>query len=290
MLIKTPSRREFIRYSGIGAASAMFLAGSKDAKGQMLAVVGAKPPAGGGGTPPATNRTLWIDFTQNATLYQAFGHPPTGQPVTNGQAVQGAADPVGTYQLLGVSTAPVLLTSGLNGRDALDGTATSTGYIVHEFSSNTAIPLSSLITASSAAVLASVRIVNDCAAGTIGNGWADASPIFLDNQGWFAVYGRSAAGQNYIGISNYPDIAEIAVSKNTNYIVVARHSGGFIYISVNNGSETSTASGNTQVLTAPGSAFTSISGGSFPGYAGELLVYNAGAFPTAAYSYMAGRW
>lgn len=38
MLIRTPSRREFIKYSGVGLGAAAFLAGQRNARGQMQAI------------------------------------------------------------------------------------------------------------------------------------------------------------------------------------------------------------------------------------------------------------
>lgn len=257
---------------------------------------GRAPTAGAPAGPPATNRTLWLDPTDNNSLYGSTSAPWSSQGRTDGQAISGIKD-TSAPTVIGANVGDcVLETSGINGLSSIDCTAQTAGYGLVDPDDNSVKNLSSIMTVSDFAYLGVIYITSDCRAGTLSNGWTDASSLFNDASAWMGIYCRYSGGQNYIGYSNYDsnyDTVEVPISLNTRYIVVARHTGGNIYISVNGGSETSTASGNTGSIATVARILLAYSASSvvmFPGLVGEEITYDAGAVPTVAYNYLAAKW
>lgn len=256
-----------------------------------------RAPAGGGSSgPPATNRTLWLDINDNNSLFGTVGSPWGSQGRTDGQSTPGVKDTASPTVIGVVSGGCLFEATGINNLGSLDCAAATDGYGVVDPDDTSAKTIADLMSASDLAFLMAVTVTSNCRAGTVGNGWADASGILTDASAWMGLYCRNSGGQNYLGYSNYDsnyDTAEIAISLNTRYIFVARHTGGNIYVSINNGSETSAASGNVG-STASTMNFLrgyTVSGVvQFPGLVGEVLTYSAGAFPTDAYNYLAGKW
>lgn len=118
--------------------------------------------------------------------------------------------------------------------------------------------------------------------------------ILSDVGGFFALYLRSS---NKIGVYNWDgseDKVEIAVTYGASHVVRIRHDSGSIYISLDGGSESSTASGNTTTLTNQLIVGTGYSGThAYNGRVGELAIYNAaisGSNLSDATQYFTDKW
>jgi hypothetical protein len=131
-----------------------------------------------------------------------------------------------------------------------------------------------------------------------GNPWLNSIVVADGSQFWGIHIRRSSTGPDVHKLQFYnwdgnSDVTEITVTTNTNYVACLRHDGTNIYGSINGGSESSVASGNTTStigrIAVGGSATAS---NALAGSIGEILIYNAalsGSNLTNAIAYM-GRW
>lgn len=259
--------------------------------GPGRAGVGGAPPA-----PPATNRTLWLDMSSTTYLWTDITDPLTNHPA-DGADVRTMSDAGGgAYRAASSGDVCEYDATGINSLGSVN-CVPSTGLYSLVNSSLTAQNIGVFLDADEWSMLAVVYVTANCEAGSTGWVYGNASPVLVDDQGYIApLYCRYSGGQNYLGVGNYDsnsDFAEVAISLNTRYIFVGRHSGGTIYASVNGGSESSAASGNTGSLAGTAKFVGSVgaTGNFFPGMVGEVLIYDtSGAFPTTAYSYLAAKW
>ena len=121
--------------------------------------------------------------------------------------------------------------------------------------------------------------------------------VFGDNGQYMGLLLRIVSGQAKVIAYNWDgnaDSVEIDISVSTSYVARIRHTGGNLYLSINGGSESSVASGNTSVLTgAPKVGFSSSGSTYFNGRIGEFAVYNinlAGSDLNDATTYFTDKW
>lgn len=142
---------------------------------------------------------------------------------------------------------------GLAARRPTETTAFPASVLCADFfgtSTNTMpnVALSNFITASSGAVVVSVIV--DAISSNVAVSYNNDG-IIADGSIYMGLYARNLSGVTFYAY-NW-DGSEDAPSRTgavgTAYVLMWRHHGGNIYISVNGGTEVSVASGNTQVLT-----------------------------------------
>jgi hypothetical protein len=131
------------------------------------------------------------------------------------------------------------------------------------------------------------------AANNVANEW-ELTPLIRDFGGWWGVHLRTNGGVHTVEAYNWDtnsDVVTKTISLDTDYVVMVRHESGNLYISINNGSESSVASGDTGDLTNVVNIAKGVSTW-FNGKIGEFILYDAalsGADLTDAHSYFS-RW
>lgn len=157
--------------------------------------------------------------------------------------------------------------------------------------------LSDVISASACTVIMAIR---PYATGTNESTPSYNTPLFSDEGGKFGIHQQlnTLYAHNYDG--NSDATPAINISLNTDYIVMARHSGGTLYFSVLSGaggatrSDQSVASGNTSNLTSKvyvGRGIVGASSYRFAGYIGEVAIFDSDEGATnSMLTDMVGRW
>jgi hypothetical protein len=244
--------------------------------------------------PSATNRTLWFNSSDADHLYDV-----SNGAVTNGEEVSIWREEGGTIvgYYVGTPWGPIYTTNAINSLPALDFTTATTDRYFRLFESDTFGTLlapSSAVSASAFTIFLAFRVQSAC---TDDATWYNNTALLSFNNYNAGVSCRTNGGTTTVYVANYDgshDTVGVTVSANANHVLMIRHEGGNLYISVDNGSESSVASGNTSDLT--GEVRIGINPDntqSFPGYIGEVVAYNAalsGTPLTSTYSYMLDKW
>ena len=207
---------------------------------------------------------------------------PAGTVSYNGDSVSGCYVWGAQFSETAADTTYILTTDhlhhkGINGYSSLvfDGsndTLTSTAILSNVIANNAA----------------TVFIVMQSASTVAGNAF-----LFRDNNGFFTV-GRNGGDARISNDDGAADNANAAFTINTPTVIIARHASGNIRISVNNGAESTTASGNTTTLTNALRIGTDGAGASpWAGKIAEILVCNADLTSTQRtqiYTYLATKY
>lgn len=141
---------------------------------------------------------------------------------------------------------------GLAARRPLEATAFPAGVLCADFNGSTnvlpSIALSNFITASSGAVIVSVIVDAVSSNNSISY---NNDGIIADGSIYMGLYARNLSGVTFHAFNwdGSEDAPSTTGSVGTAYVLMWRHHGGNMYVSVNGGTEVSVASGNTQVLT-----------------------------------------
>lgn len=248
-------------------------------------------------TPSATNRTLWLNASDNDLIYTAAGNPPTGA-VSNGNEVQQwlaeEGDMSARYRVA-TSDSPTWNSAGINSLGALQFNGTDDEYSLRADDGTTARTVANIFTANHTVFIAfrmtgapfnntTNPYINDALMADGGSYWG----IHLtDHGGTYSIdaFCYSGSSQHY---------ASQTILLDTDYVVMMRSDGTNIYCSINNGSEASTASGNPDNTTNEVVIGASQFGDQFTNARiGEILVYNAaltGTPFTDTYQYMLDKW
>lgn len=250
-------------------------------------------------SPASANRTLWLNASDADHLFTSKGPPPSGA-VSDGSLVdawndEDAADILAEVDL-GVPPAgkPTWDNNGISGIGDLifDGVGNNMRLTNDAISSPKT--LADLITATEFTLFFVFQLTADA---------TNKANLYENTQLWggpgaHAIYFKTSGGTSTVHLLNDDgsiDSVSKTINKNQTYVLMCRHQGGNIYISVNNGSETSIASGNTTPLTY----FIYIGynqfslGDYFPGKIGEVLIYNAaltGSNFTDTMAYLMDKW
>lgn len=173
------------------------------------------------------------------TGQQAWYEANTESYVDN-DAVGTLTDKSGNSRNLTQGTAgakPTFKTSIVNGKSVyrFDGGDYATGAAISSFISNSAYTIMVVFKASSI--------------GTNGASYAN-NRVFADSAAYFGLFlkttGPSAIAYNWDGSD---DNVSATISTGTFYLATMRHSSGTLYLQINQNTEVSIASGNTQVMT-----------------------------------------
>lgn len=268
-------------------------------------IIGYSRTFGGGASLPQTNLTMHFDFSDISTLYKTY--TPTNNPAYSDVATADADVIEIACSIVPIATSdwtlhnanddtrsPILrLTTPLLGSQCLDFDG-SNDKLVLGTRDGTNLAISNVFAAGAKTCLIAFRCESLPASdGVFQPLFADAS---VGNFFW-GVYVYNQAGtvkllfQNHDG--NYDSLFGDTIAVNTNYVAMARHESGTLYSSLNGGSESSIASGNTSNMT--NSPF--LCGGSdasvFNGRIGEIACYNAaltGTDLSDAITYFTDKW
>jgi len=256
--------------------------------------------AGGGSSLPTTNLTAHFDFSDLATLYKtctpgnnpayssaasADGdaiaiiqstHPVTPSDITAHPA--GNSSP--TFPTL-KQTTPLLGTRCLD----FDG-----GDFLRIMNRTADSDFSTAITASAGTMIVAFRILAFPSAGN-----ADVIFASKDNGAYFGIYAANQSG-THVSCLNFDGSYlsnNHAAAIDENHVVMWRHESGVLYSSIDGGSESSVASGNTSPVTAIGIGGCDGSTRPFDGRIGEVAVWDialTGADLTNAIAYFTDKW
>lgn len=266
-------------------------------------------PQGAAPAPPSTNLTFWMDGSDLSTLWKTNtqGNNPCW-------SVQASADddiieaiqslypgPTSEYTVSNggnVFTAvpKVKMTTPLLGTQCLDFDGSDDVTQISNRTSDALIAASSLFTTTARTIILSVRF--DTFQGSDGYRVIMAHASSSVNWG---VYQFRIGGVNSIGANNNDggyDTVTINAAIDTNYVVMCRHDGSNLYISLNGGAESSVASGALSSGIADSVAIggnPSESGHFLDGRIGEIAVWNVdlsgqGTDLADAITYFTDKW
>ena len=249
---------------------------------------------------PTTNLQGHWNFSDTSELFQQWqaGSPfyntavtTTGDPICVVRHEQGTAD----RRLIGNNdTTRALWNSvGINSIGSADFDGSNDVITGYNDAGTVTTSVSTYITASAFTTFVAIRVTGDCS--NDANMWNNDA-VWCDNEGWVGLHCKTVGGVTTLYAYNYDsnvDSVGIVISQNTDYVVMVRHESGNLYISINNGSESSVASGNTGstagiLIVGHGNASTRM-----PVRIGEIVIYNTaltGTDFTNAMSYFTNKW
>lgn len=238
--------------------------------------------------PATTGRTFWFNASDNDKLWDTIPAGSGSNPANGGNMKSWDDEDGGNEELQEETNHPSWLSNGINSLGALEFEGTE--RLLGTGSGST---LSNVISASAYTVF--VSFFMDGAASNTGD-MGGNSPLITETGTFFGVHCSTVTGVHTVHASNW-DSDRDSVGKvfdlNTKYVVMTRHEGGNLFVSLNQGSESSVASGNTGSLTGVMSTGAVVGQGGFIGRIGEILVYNvalSGTDLTDTYQYMMDKW
>lgn len=189
-------------------------------------------------------------------------------------------------------------TPGLMRLPSIEFNGTSDSFIM---ALNTGTPyrtLSNILANNGKTIIMAVRFN---ASGTNSANIYDNSALFSDSSGgYFGIHFKTVAGVHSVHAYNWDgnsDSCSVNVSLDTDYIVMVRHNGTTLNLSVLSGtgggtrSDNSVASGNTSVMTGNPRIGINKSTARWPGYIGEVYFDNTDLGSTnSPLSDIVGRW
>lgn len=238
-------------------------------------------------SPATTGRTFWFNASDNDKLWDAIPAGSGANP-TNGVAVQSWDDEdAGNEEFQESTFGPLWLSNGMNGLGAV-GDVTSQRML----GTGSGSTLSNVISASAYTAFVSFRMT----ASATDEGPPQWNPALIhDTSTRFGIHARTVTGVHSVYAlafdGGFKEVSK-TFSLNTNYVVMTRLDGGNLVIGLNQGSESSVACGNADVLTGDMRIFFS-NVRNFEGRIGEILIYNAalsGTDLTDTYQYMMDKW
>jgi len=255
---------------------------------------------------PSTSMTSHFDFSDISTLYKTYtnGNNPAYTDVATADAdtiqIARSIFPVSTSDWTfpyrtneGPTTSPVLrLTTPLLGTQCLDFDGSNDRLLLCN-RTGTQLAVSNIFANNAKTAILSFR----CESLPASNGVFQ--PLFADQSSNFTwgMYIYNNAGtvqllvQHFDG--SYDSLFHGTIAADTNYVAVMRHDGTNIYASLNNDTETSTASGNTSDMTQPVYLAGCGNASFLNGRIGEIVTYNAaltGSNLSDAITYFMNKW
>lgn len=258
--------------------------------------IGAMIPSPGSAL-PTTNLTFHCNASVNTKVFN------TGSTsATDGQAIEQWADAEGkdlsfwylidaTHQPAYRDTTPLMLENCVD----FDGSTDTMGLFNN--AGAVAKTLADVMGASAKTILISfyATTISPNAANAYDN-----DPLIGDLSQYFGLFLKNVSGTYKLQAYNFDgtaDVVEATVSLTTSYVAMVRHNGTNLYLSINGGSESSVASGATQVTTgAMRLAYVAGSGAPIANVRiGEIAIYNAdlstqGTDLASAISYFTAKW
>jgi len=248
---------------------------------------------------PTTSLTLHCDASDTDKVFKTLdgGGAHSGTP-GDGDVVQvwddegdGIADVCLKYN--GSATAPAFRSSSPLMLDScLDFDGSDDVLVATTQNGGAAKALSQFI--SSSAFTAIVAFYAESITNTDGSAPYNNHAVIADNGGFWGIHLRDASGQKKVQCYNWDgnaDFVELNINTGESVVIMFRHEGGNLFASVNGGSESSAASGNTSTLTGQLKVGDVLS--KFNGRIGEFAIWNAALTGTDladAISYFTSKW
>lgn len=241
---------------------------------------------------PTTNLTFHMDASVVTDLWQNTApfatHPADGGAINFWDDVEHGAN---TWSVIAVSpvwrqSTPLMLLPCAD----FNGTSQSMKLTTDDALTDKA--LSDLIANNAFTVLVALYaegITTNAAA-------AYDNDAILDGNGFFGIHLKNAADPHvlFYNWDGNEDTIPLAITLNASHVLFFQHNGGNIIGSIDGGSETSLASGNTSDLTGRPNLGVNYAGTAFyNGRIGEMAIYNAalaGSNKTDAISYFTTKW
>jgi hypothetical protein len=223
-------------------------------------------------------------------------HPTDGQEIYAWDDEADEFDSAFFDQVGAGGIVPVYRAAAFNGLGCLDFDGTNDYLSLFDDTGTTEHTIGGVITSTAYTVFISVMMEGDApnSSDTFGN-----DLIIGDRNAFFGLYVKTNAGVNTLMAYNWDgsdDHADVTISQNTAYVAMFRHESGNLYLSVNQGSESSTASGTTTDTVGTlrlGATGVPPPTNFFNGKIGEILMYNtalSGSNLTDTYQYLMDRW
>lgn len=244
---------------------------------------------------PTTGLTGHFDASDTDNLWKTFvsGGPHTDTPV-DGDSIQVWGNETGAdriFKHFTVGTAPVWRqTTPLMLLPCLDFTGGQ--RLVLTNNTNTSQPLSTLIANNAFTVLIAFYAETvTSTTGTVYNG----HPLINDTGQFWGLFLRLIGGIPKLSVYNWDGSADVVTLDSTvsaSHVVMIRHQSSILYISLDGGTESSIASGNTTNI-AQGVNVGHGSVAEYDGRIGEIAVYNValtGTDLTDAIDYFMEKW
>lgn len=249
-------------------------------------------------SPATSNRTLWLNASDTDRLWTDGAtmsvHPSDGAAVTTWDDEADATDSAAFIETSGQE--PLYRATGMNSLGALDFDGVDNYMRLRNDADSANKAISTYFTASAWTIFIAFHAQG--AGGT--NASAHNNDPLLHNISdvCIGLYVERIGGIDQVTLRHSDFVTAVELSKtislNTNHIVMARRGGGSLFISVDNGAETSQVHGNTGSLTQ-GMRIGGNSSGPrfFNGMIGEILFYNAALSGTNfsdTYQYLIDKW
>lgn len=245
---------------------------------QSLTAVGGKIPSA------VSGNTLWLDFSDPTYTFQDIAC--TTPVAANGDVINGAINKAGVGgNFITGGTFITWATSAQNGRAVMRCASASASYLAGSAISN-------YFTNAQATLIVVCKTSGITHSGTVSyNMYSIAS----DGGNYFGLHfttATSARFNSYNWDSSGETKAQTVAPQDTWYVVLCQHIGGNIISSVNGGTKTSTASGNTSSLASTlkvGNNFSLVGALDI----GEVVGFNSAISDSdldAVITWLKGRW
>jgi hypothetical protein len=254
-------------------------------------------------TLPTTNLSMHFDASEIDDLKTTYvlGGPHTGTPADGDHVyvwLEGEGADLIFKQISSLPTPELREATPLMALQCIDilgqtGISANNQSMTLTNNGGVARALSDIITASAYTMLVSFlpETINSTDA-TYGG-----EPLIADTAGYWGIFLAKVAGVPQVIAYNYVSVAHyvmVPCSAGNSHVVMVRHEGGNLYISLDGGTESSIASGNTASLGGTPRIGHNVYGpGSYNGRIGEIAVYNAaltGTDLSDAIGYFVSKW
>lgn len=160
--------------------------------------------------------------------------------------------------------------TGVDGKPALDFDGSNDGFQLLN-ADLTGASISNIMTASAYTTF-SVFVLDTISTST---GSTFSTPyLWGDSSRYIGLHFQATTKMRFYNWDGNEDYAEVTIATSTEYLAETRHDTGNLYAKVNNGTEASAASGNTQVV-AGTPAVMSNNGTCADGRVSEIIFYNS---------------
>ena len=240
-------------------------------------------------TTPTAGFTYHFNASVNDDLYENYGDPPTTNP-SDGDSVE-QWDNAANTDMFVFGTATPWRSAGMNGVGCLDFNGSTHNLGLYANDGSTARDLDDMINAGAFTLVISFIMTAD--ATNDPDPWA-RDPIITEADGYWGLILKTSGGVHTLEAYIYdsaPRLAPQVILQDTLYVAQMRYNGTNLTLSVNNGTEASTASGSVGAVTGQPHLAYNGNGKYAAVKIGELLTYDTAlSASNDAYTYMREKW